>query len=37
MPSHSQNSYLGPDKEGKDKVVEGGEEYLAAPIFVHTK
>lgn len=36
-PSHSQNSNLGSDKEGKDKVLEGGEEYLAAPIFVHTK
>ncbi|KAJ9678494.1 hypothetical protein PVL29_020628 [Vitis rotundifolia] len=36
-PSHLQNSNLVSDKEGKDKVLEGGEEYLAAPIFVHTK
>lgn len=33
---HSQSSTLGPDKEVKDKVHEG-EEYMATPVFVHTK
>ncbi|PON62428.1 P-loop containing nucleoside triphosphate hydrolase [Trema orientale] len=32
----SQSSISGPEKEGKDKVQEGGD-YMAAPIFVHTK
>ncbi|KAK2972853.1 hypothetical protein RJ640_028381 [Escallonia rubra] len=31
--SHPQSS----DKESKDKNQEGGEEYIAAPVFVHTK
>ncbi|XWS41292.1 hypothetical protein CRYUN_Cryun17cG0068500 [Craigia yunnanensis] len=33
---HSQSSTLGSDKEVKDKVHEG-EEYMATPVFVHTK
>ncbi|KAK9283602.1 hypothetical protein L1049_011851 [Liquidambar formosana] len=36
-PSYSQSSNLGPDKENKDRAQDGGEEYLAAPVFVHTK
>ncbi|KAA8540140.1 hypothetical protein F0562_026832 [Nyssa sinensis] len=35
--SHSQSSNLGSEKDNKDKVQEGGEEYMAAPVFVHTK
>ncbi|XVF14844.1 hypothetical protein REPUB_Repub09cG0096400 [Reevesia pubescens] len=35
-PLHSQSSALGPDKEFKDKVHEG-EDYMATPVFVHTK
>uniref|UniRef100_A0A5B7CBU3 Protein SMG9-like n=1 Tax=Davidia involucrata TaxID=16924 RepID=A0A5B7CBU3_DAVIN len=35
--SHLQSSNLGSEKENKDKVQEGGEEYMAAPVFVHTK
>ena len=35
-PHHSLSSTLGPDKEVKDKVHEG-EEYMATPVFVHTK
>ncbi|XP_057970723.1 uncharacterized protein LOC131159666 [Malania oleifera] len=35
--SHLQSSNLGSEKENKDKVQEGGEEYLAATVFVHTK
>ncbi|XVE83373.1 hypothetical protein DITRI_Ditri16bG0083900 [Diplodiscus trichospermus] len=35
-PLHSQSSTLGPDKEARDKVHEG-EEYMATPVFVHTK
>ncbi|KAK9272280.1 hypothetical protein L1049_002651 [Liquidambar formosana] len=31
------SSNLGPDKENKDRAQDGGEEYLAAPVFVHTK
>ncbi|XP_062145037.1 uncharacterized protein LOC133852315 isoform X2 [Alnus glutinosa] len=36
LPSHSQSSNLGPEKENKDKVHKS-EEYMAAPVFVHTK
>lgn len=35
-PAASQSSISGPQKEGKDKVHEGGD-YMATPIFVHTK
>ncbi|KAK6259150.1 hypothetical protein SCA6_013624, partial [Theobroma cacao] len=35
-PPHSQSSTVGPDKEAKDNVHEG-EEYMATPVFVHTK
>lgn len=35
--SHLLASNLGPDKESKDKVQDGGEEFMAAPVFVHTK
>ncbi|XP_059624950.1 uncharacterized protein LOC132268184 [Cornus florida] len=35
--SHSQNPNLSSEKENKDKVQDGGEEYMAAPVFVHTK
>ncbi|XP_061997315.1 uncharacterized protein LOC133715026 [Rosa rugosa] len=34
--SHSQSSNIGPEKDGKEKVPEGGE-YMAMPVFVHTK
>ncbi|KAL5823393.1 hypothetical protein ACOSQ4_021293 [Xanthoceras sorbifolium] len=33
---HSQSSKSGPEKESKDKGNEG-EEYMATPVFVHTK
>ncbi|KAK9740636.1 hypothetical protein RND81_03G050100 [Saponaria officinalis] len=33
---HSHSSNLGSDKDKKDKL-HGGEEYMATPIFVHTK
>lgn len=32
----SQSSISGPEKDGKDKSHEGGD-YMATPIFVHTK
>ncbi|KAI7748499.1 hypothetical protein M8C21_021335 [Ambrosia artemisiifolia] len=35
--SHPQSSNLGSDKEIKDKIQEVGEEYMACPVFVHTK
>ncbi|KDP21771.1 hypothetical protein JCGZ_00558 [Jatropha curcas] len=35
-PSHMQSSNAGPEKENKDKIIEG-EEYMATPVFVHTK
>ncbi|KAJ0788297.1 putative P-loop containing nucleoside triphosphate hydrolase, protein SMG9 [Helianthus annuus] len=35
--SHPQSSNLGSDKEIKDKIQEVGEEYMASPVFVHTK
>ncbi|CAI9302221.1 unnamed protein product [Lactuca saligna] len=35
--SHPQSSNLGSDKEMKDKIQEVGEEYMASPVFVHTK
>ncbi|XP_062093212.1 uncharacterized protein LOC133798758 [Humulus lupulus] len=35
-PAPTQSSTSGPETEGKDKVHEGGD-YMAAPIFVHTK
>lgn len=36
--SHPQSSNLGSsDKESKDKIQEGGEEYVATPVFVHAK
>lgn len=34
--SLSQSSNIGPEKDGKDKVQESGE-YMATPVFVHTK
>lgn len=34
--SHPQSSTMGADKE-KDKLLEGGDEYIAAPVFVHTR
>lgn len=37
MPSHLQSSGLGLEKETKDKIQESGEEYMAAPVFIHTK
>ncbi|KAK7846842.1 hypothetical protein CFP56_007358 [Quercus suber] len=36
IPAHSLSSNLGPEKENKDKVHES-EEYMVAPVFVHTK
>ncbi|GMY06365.1 protein SMG9-like isoform X2 [Fagus crenata] len=36
IPSHSQSSTLGPEKENEDKVHES-EDYMVAPVFVHTK
>ena len=36
IPAHSLSSNLGSEKENKDKVHES-EEYMAAPVFVHTK
>ncbi|KAF5442545.1 hypothetical protein F2P56_035190 [Juglans regia] len=36
FPSHTQSSNMGPEKENKDKVTKS-EEYMAVPIFVHTK
>ncbi|KVI07535.1 protein SMG9-like [Cynara cardunculus var. scolymus] len=35
--SHPQSSNLGSDKEIKDKIQEVAEEYMASPVFVHTK
>ncbi|KAI3807928.1 hypothetical protein L1987_23866 [Smallanthus sonchifolius] len=35
--SHPQSSNLGTDKEIKDKIQDAGEEYMASPVFVHTK
>ncbi|GAB4858180.1 hypothetical protein Ancab_009577 [Ancistrocladus abbreviatus] len=35
--SHSQSSNLGSEKENKDKFQDVGEEYIADPIFIHTK
>ncbi|XP_052198763.1 uncharacterized protein LOC127805914 isoform X10 [Diospyros lotus] len=35
--SLSQSSSLGSEKESKDKIQEPGEEYMATPVFVHTK
>ncbi|KAK1392118.1 D-xylose-proton symporter-like 2 [Heracleum sosnowskyi] len=36
--SYPQSSNLGSsDKENKDKIQEGGEEYVATPVFVHAK
>lgn len=35
--SHPQSSNLGSDKEIKDKIQEVGDEYMASPVFVHTK
>ncbi|XP_071712140.1 uncharacterized protein [Rutidosis leptorrhynchoides] len=35
--SHPQSSNLGSDKDIKDKIQEVGEEYMATPVFVHTK
>lgn len=35
--AHSQSSSLGTDKDSKDKFPEGGEEYMATPIFIHTR
>ncbi|XP_050386367.1 uncharacterized protein LOC126802728 isoform X2 [Argentina anserina] len=34
--SHSQSSNAGPEKDSKEKAPEGGE-YMALPVFVHTK
>lgn len=34
--SHLQSSNTGPEKDSKDKSHEGGE-YMAMPVFVHTK
>lgn len=36
LPSHSQSSSWGPEKENKDNIHKN-EEYMAAPVFVHTK
>ncbi|XAR71539.1 hypothetical protein NMG60_11017870 [Bertholletia excelsa] len=35
--SHAQTSSLGSEKENKDKIREAGEEYMGAPVFIHTK
>ncbi|GMH18465.1 hypothetical protein Nepgr_020306 [Nepenthes gracilis] len=35
--AHSQNPNLGPDKENKIQFQEIGVEYIAAPVFIHTK
>ncbi|KAM7463566.1 hypothetical protein LguiA_031687 [Lonicera macranthoides] len=35
--SHPQSSNLGSDKETKEKIQEGGDEYMASPVFIHTK
>lgn len=34
---HLQSSSLSTDKDKKDKFHEGGEEYMATPVFIHTK
>lgn len=34
--SHLLSSTVGSEKENKDKLFEG-EEYMATPVFVHTK
>jgi protein SMG9 len=34
--AYLQSSNAGPEKENKDKVSEA-EEYMATPLFVHTK
>ncbi|OVA02824.1 hypothetical protein BVC80_9095g15 [Macleaya cordata] len=36
-PSYSQGANAGSEKENKDSLQEAGVEYLAAPVFVHTK
>eukprot|EP00262_Sarcandra_glabra_P014163 TRINITY_DN4079_c0_g1_i2.p1 TRINITY_DN4079_c0_g1~~TRINITY_DN4079_c0_g1_i2.p1 ORF type:complete len:199 (+),score=25.69 TRINITY_DN4079_c0_g1_i2:152-748(+) len=36
-PSYSQGSNLGSDKENKDSLQGTGEEFLATPVFIHTK
>lgn len=35
--THSQGAGLTPVKEKKDTIIEAGKEYMASPIFVHTK
>lgn len=36
--SYPQSSNLGSsDKESKDKTQEGGEDYMATPVFVQAK
>ncbi|VFQ63600.1 unnamed protein product [Cuscuta campestris] len=35
--SHPQSSSFPSEKEGKDKTGEVAEEYMASPVFVHTK
>ncbi|XP_077228699.1 uncharacterized protein LOC143861701 isoform X4 [Tasmannia lanceolata] len=37
MPPYSQNSIQGQDKENSDNLQETNDEFLAAPLFVHTK
>ncbi|XP_068635742.1 uncharacterized protein [Aristolochia californica] len=37
LSPHNQGSNLGPDKENKDNFLENKEEFLATPVFVHTK
>ncbi|XP_021725809.1 protein SMG9-like [Chenopodium quinoa] len=37
VTSHLQSSSSGTDKDNKDKFLEGGEEYMATPVFIHTK
>lgn len=34
--SNSLSSNIGPEKDSRDKAHEGGE-YMATPVFVHTK
>lgn len=35
--SHPQSSNLGSDKDIKDKIQDVGEDYMAFPVFIHTK
>lgn len=35
--SHPQSSNLGSDKDIKDKLQDVGEDYMASPVFIHTK